>query len=144
MIDDICMATTNEMKKYKNSSQGQRSGSNVTNFQSLVAFIVGHIPTKLHQFLISSFRDLARTDRRTDTPETLHEKGGGPDPPMARGRGVGENFVCCIFCRFRRRYCYCNFVCPSVMPKQFQISRYSLHHTAHRRLSIAVVPSVTL
>jgi len=50
-------------------SQGQRSRSNVTNFQSLVAFIMGHIPTKLHWFLTSSIRDFLRqtyslTERR--------------------------------------------------------------------------------
>jgi len=38
------------LKKYENSSQGQRSRSNVTKFQSLLAFTTGHIPTKLHQF----------------------------------------------------------------------------------------------
>jgi len=26
---------------------------------------MGHIPTKLHQFLVSSFRDVLRTDRHT-------------------------------------------------------------------------------
>jgi len=39
-----------EMKKYENSSM-----SKVTNFQPLLAFTMGHIPTKLHQFLMSSF-----------------------------------------------------------------------------------------
>jgi len=34
-------------------AQAQRS--NATNFQSLLAFTMGHIPTKLHQFQISSF-----------------------------------------------------------------------------------------
>jgi len=39
-------------------AQGQRSRSNVTNFQPLLAFTVGHIPTKLHQFLTCNLRDL--------------------------------------------------------------------------------------
>jgi len=43
--DDMCLSNA---KKIKNSSQGQRSRSNITNFQSLLAFLVGHIPTKLH------------------------------------------------------------------------------------------------
>jgi len=30
--------------------------SNVANFQTLLAFTMGHIPTKLHQFRISNFR----------------------------------------------------------------------------------------
>jgi len=30
-------------------------------FQPLLAFTMGHIPTKLHQFLISSFRNFVRT-----------------------------------------------------------------------------------
>jgi len=47
-------------------SQGQRSRSNVTNFQPILAFTVGHIPTKLHRFLIGSFRDFVRRERRTD------------------------------------------------------------------------------
>jgi len=62
------------MKKYLNSSQGQRSRSNVTDFQSLLAFTVGHTSTKLHQFLISSFRDFVWTDRCTDRqmpPKTI-------------------------------------------------------------------------
>jgi len=40
--------------------------SNVTNFQTLLAFTMGHIPTKLHQFQTSSFRDFVRTDAQTD------------------------------------------------------------------------------
>jgi len=52
--------------KYENSSQGQKSRSYVTNFQPLLAFTVGHIFTKLHRFLISSFRDFLQTDRRTN------------------------------------------------------------------------------
>jgi len=43
-----------------------KSSHYVTNFESLLAFTIGHIPTKLHQFLISSFRDFVHTDRRTD------------------------------------------------------------------------------
>jgi len=65
-LDEICMATTSEMKKYETNSQGQRSRSNVTNFQPRLAFTIGHIPTKLHQFLISSFRDFMRKVRQTD------------------------------------------------------------------------------
>jgi len=56
-----------QMKKYENSSQSQRSRSNVTNLQSLLAFTTGHIPTKLNRFLFSSFRDFLRTDKHTDT-----------------------------------------------------------------------------
>jgi len=54
------------MEKYENSSQSQRSRSNVTNFQTLLAFTMGHIRTKLHQFLSSSFRDFVQTDGQTD------------------------------------------------------------------------------
>jgi len=52
--------------------KGQRS--NVTNFQPLLAFTMGHIPTMLHQFLIISFRNFVRIDRQTDTqtpPKTI-------------------------------------------------------------------------
>jgi len=52
-----------ELKKYDFSSQGQRS--NVTNFQTLLAFPMGYIPTKLHQFLTSSFWDFLQTDAQT-------------------------------------------------------------------------------
>jgi len=55
-----------QIKKYENSSQGQRSRSNVTNFQSLLGFTMGHIPTKLHQFLTGSFRDFVQTGRQTN------------------------------------------------------------------------------
>jgi len=44
--------------------KNQFSRSNVNNFQTLLAFAMGHIHTKLHQFLISSFRDFVRTDTR--------------------------------------------------------------------------------
>jgi len=54
-----------ELKNAKNSSQGQRSRSNVTNFQTPLAFAMGHIPTKLHQFPTRSFQDFVRTDRQT-------------------------------------------------------------------------------
>jgi len=40
--------------------------SNVTNFQPLLVFTMGRIPTKLHRFPTSSFRDFMRTDRQTD------------------------------------------------------------------------------
>jgi len=53
-------------EKYQNSSQGQRSRSNVTNFQPLLVFTMGHIRTKLHQFLTRGFQDFVWTDRRTD------------------------------------------------------------------------------
>jgi len=62
MLDDICVAITSDMKKYENNDQGQRSSSNFTNFQSLLAFTVMHIPTKLHQFLICSFRDFLQRE----------------------------------------------------------------------------------
>jgi len=57
------------MKKYENSFQGQRSI--VTRFQSLLAFTMGHIPTKLHQFLIGSFRNFVRTDTQTQNTQML-------------------------------------------------------------------------
>jgi len=50
------------MKRYKNSSQGRRSRSNVTNFQSLLVFFVVHIPTKIHRFPTGSFKDFVQTD----------------------------------------------------------------------------------
>jgi len=53
-----------QMKKYENSSQGQRSRTNVTGFQALLSF-TGHISTKLHQFLISSNRDFVQTVTQT-------------------------------------------------------------------------------
>jgi len=43
------------------------SGSNITDFQSLLTFTMGRIPTKLHRFPTSSFRDFQRTDTQTDT-----------------------------------------------------------------------------
>jgi len=46
VVDEICMVN----EKYENSSQGQRSKSDVINFQPVLAFITGHIPTKLHQY----------------------------------------------------------------------------------------------
>jgi len=52
MVDKICMVN----EKYFNSFQGQRSRSDVTNFQPLLALAVGHIPSKLHQFLFCSFQ----------------------------------------------------------------------------------------
>jgi len=55
------------IKNTKNGFQGQRSRSNVTIFQMLPALTVAPIPTKLHQFLISSFRDFVRRDRRAHT-----------------------------------------------------------------------------
>jgi len=42
--------------------------SNVTHFHSLLAFTVGRIPTKFHQFLISSFRDFVNTNTDTQMP----------------------------------------------------------------------------
>jgi len=60
------MDMSGKPKKYLNSSQNQRSRLNIINFQTLLAFTMGHIPTKLHQFLISSFRDFVRTDAQTD------------------------------------------------------------------------------
>jgi len=45
--------------------------SNVTNFQLLLAFIMGHISTKLHHFLLSSFRDFVRTVTYTDAAKTF-------------------------------------------------------------------------
>jgi len=57
-----------EFEKYENGSQDHRSRSNVTNFQSLLAFTMGHIPTKLDQFVNSSFFRFCadvQTDRDT-------------------------------------------------------------------------------
>jgi len=39
--------------------------SHVANFQPPLAFTMGHIPTKLHQFLTRNFWDFVRRDRRT-------------------------------------------------------------------------------
>jgi len=55
------------MQKYE-KTQGQRS--NVTNFQPLSAFTMAHIRTKLHQFLISSFRDFVQTGKQTNAAKT--------------------------------------------------------------------------
>jgi len=43
-------------------------GHYVTNFEPLLVFTMGHIPTKFDQFLTSSFQDFVQTDtdRRTD------------------------------------------------------------------------------
>jgi len=57
LTEDKCMA--NE-KKFKISSR-----PNVTNFQPLLAFPMGHIPTTLHRFLTSSIRDFLQTDAQT-------------------------------------------------------------------------------
>jgi len=54
-----------ELQKYKDSSQGQMSRSNVTKFQTLLAFPMGHVSTKLRRLLTSSFRDFLPTDRHT-------------------------------------------------------------------------------
>jgi len=52
------LLTVDEIKdKIALRVKGQRSRSNITNFHSLLALTVGHIPTKLHQLLISSSRD---------------------------------------------------------------------------------------
>jgi len=56
-----------ELKRYENSSQGKRSRSNVTIFEPLLSFTMWHIPTKSHQFLVSSFGDFVRTDKQTDS-----------------------------------------------------------------------------
>jgi len=64
--DDMCMAN----KKYENISQDQRSRSNVTKFQSLLAFPMRHILIKLHQFPTSSFLDFVRTETYGHTDAT--------------------------------------------------------------------------
>jgi len=46
---------------------------------------MGHIPTKLHQFLISSFLDFVRTDTQTHT-RTL------PKTTPARSMRAGKNY----------------------------------------------------
>jgi len=53
-----------KLEKYENSSQSLRLRSNVTNFESLLVFLMGHILIKLHQFSTSSFRDFLRTTHR--------------------------------------------------------------------------------
>jgi len=60
-VDEMYMAN----KKNTKIDQCQRSRSNVTNFQPLLTFTMGHIPTELHQFLISSLHDFVQT--HTDT-----------------------------------------------------------------------------
>jgi len=57
-----------KLKKYRNSSQSQRSKSNVTTFQPPLAFTMGHIPTNLHQFLFSIFRDFVQLQTDSQTP----------------------------------------------------------------------------
>jgi len=75
--------------KYENSSQRQRSWTKyVTNFQSLLAFTVGHIPIKLHQFLISSYRYFVRTDIDAQTDAQTP-----PRTIPARSRRTGKNTV---------------------------------------------------
>jgi len=70
-----CTDIARAVKKDKNSFQGQESRSNVTNFQSLLTFTVGHIPTKLYQFLISSFRGFVRTDTQMQRQmDKCHQK----------------------------------------------------------------------
>jgi len=59
----IAQITTTKTLKVK--GQGQRSRSNVNNFRPLLAFSMGHIPTKLHRILTSSFRDVLLTDAQT-------------------------------------------------------------------------------
>jgi len=54
----------------------------VTNLQKLLACTTGHIRTKLHQFLISSFRDFVRTDTDRQTP---------PKTIPVRSRRAGKN-----------------------------------------------------
>jgi len=60
--------------KYESSSQGHSSRSNVINFQTLLAFIMGlgHIPTKLYRFPTDSFRDFVQSDKHTDVAKTDH------------------------------------------------------------------------
>jgi len=64
MLDEICFAITSKMKKNTKITPGQRS--NDTNFPTLLAFTVAHIPTKLHRFRIYSFGDFVHTDTQTD------------------------------------------------------------------------------
>jgi len=66
--DDICMV--NE-KEYENSSQGQRSRSNVTILEPLLVFTMGHIPGKLRQFLICSFELLCGQTDAQIPPKTI-------------------------------------------------------------------------
>jgi len=62
------------MKKYENNSQGKKSKSNLANFQPPLAFTMAHILAKLHEFLISSFRDFVWTDRCTDADRQMPTK----------------------------------------------------------------------
>jgi len=51
-----CKIYSLNFKKYEDSSQGQRSRSNATNFQTLLAFTMWHIPTKLVEIELISNR----------------------------------------------------------------------------------------
>jgi len=66
-----CMIISSKMKKYDNSSQGQTSRTYV--FQTLLAFTMEHIPTMVHQFMVSSFRDFVRTGAQTDRQTPLKQ-----------------------------------------------------------------------
>jgi len=59
------LASTNLHAAINFSFQGQRSRSNVTLIWSLLADTITHIPTTLHQFLISSFSVFTQTHRCT-------------------------------------------------------------------------------
>jgi len=60
----LCMAN----KKYENSSQGQRSRSNVTNFQS-------HLPSYIDFRPVYSSRDFVRTDTQPPRPHLITDDG---------------------------------------------------------------------
>jgi len=53
------------VERIRNSSQGQRSRSNITNFQTLLVFTMVRTPTKSHQFQMQQFLRLS-ADRHTD------------------------------------------------------------------------------
>jgi len=75
------------LNKYEDSSQGQRSRSNVTNFQTPLAFTMGHIFTTLHQLWSVAFVIMCgQPQRQTDT-QTL------PKTTLARSVRAGDNVM---------------------------------------------------
>jgi len=67
IADDMCIANEKNTKiPLKVIGQGQMSPT----FNHFLAFPMGHIPTKLHQFPTSSFQDFVRTGTQT-LPKTI-------------------------------------------------------------------------
>jgi len=65
-VDEICVANE-KILKYLSTSQ-----SNVTNFQPLLAFTMGHIPTKSYHVLMSTFQDFVQTDTAKNNTCSQH------------------------------------------------------------------------